>query len=174
MSVFRWSWVIAGLFGVNAVFLSSAVWCQQKYPLKAWDSEGGYLEERAIDVGDVPGHQVRIYQLKYQYPKKDLIFLGIAVKESVTSGISDYTNWSGQFTTYSVYLLEDGNKIFARGAGNNQSGADGERKFSFVENFVGGTGKFRGIRGQVRGAGERAPGAKAITESQSGEYWIEE
>jgi hypothetical protein len=174
MGAIRRSWVIAVLFGVNALVLSAAVWSQQKFPLKEYDSDGGYVEERAIDVGDTPGHQVRIYQLKYKYPKKDLVFLGIPVKESTSSGISDYTNWSGQFTTYNVYVLEDGSKIFSRGLGSNQSGADGARKFSFVENFVGGTGKFRGIRGQLRGSGERAPGAKSITESQAGEYWIEE
>lgn len=174
MNTFRRSWIVAVLFGVSAFVLSSAVWSQQKIPLKQSDTEGGYVEERAIDVGDAPGHQVRIYQLKYKYPKKDLVFLGVPVKESFTSGISDYTNGSGQFSNYSVYVLEDGNKIFSRGGGSTQSGTDGARKYSYVDNFVGGTGKFRGIRGQLRGAGERAPGAKSLTESESGEYWVEE
>ena len=162
------------LFGVCTLVFASAAWSQQKYTLKQWDSEGGYVEERAIDAGDFPGHQVRIYQLKYRYPKKDLVFLGVQVTESVTTGISDYTNWSGQFTTYSVYTLEDGTKVFAKGGGSTQSEPSGARKFSYVDNFLGGTGRFRGIRGQVRGSGERAAGAKSITETSSGEYWIEE
>ena len=53
-------------------------------------------------------------------------------------------------------------------------GTDGAQKYSYADNFVGGTGKFRGIRGQLRDAGERAPGAKSLTESESGEYWVEE
>jgi len=165
---------LVALFGICALAASSAAWSQQKYPLKQWDSEGGYVEERAIDAGDFPGHQVRIYQLKYKYPKKDLVFVGVPVIESMTTGISDYTNWSGQFTTYSVFTLEDGNKVFTKGGGNNQSEAGGARKFAYVDNFVGGTGRFRGIRGQVRGGGERAAGAKSITVTSSGEYWIEE
>ena len=118
MNTFRRSWIVAVLFGVSAFVLSSAVWSQQKIPLKQSDTEGGYVEERVIDVGDAPGHQVRIYQLKYKYPKKDLVFLGVPVKESFTSGVSDYTNGSGPFTNYSVYILEDGNKIFSRGGGS--------------------------------------------------------
>jgi hypothetical protein len=39
---------------------------------------------------------------------------------------------------------------------------------------VGGTGKFKGIRGQMLGNAERAPGAKSLTVEVSGEYWIEE
>jgi hypothetical protein len=42
-----------------------------------------------------------------------------------------------------------------------------------VENFVGGTGKFKGMRGQVRGGGVRA-GATSLTVEWKGEYWIEE
>lgn len=136
--------------------------------------KGGYVEERAIDATDVPGHQVRIYQLKFKYPKKDLVFLGVPVVESISTGISDYTNWSGQFTTYAVYTLEDGSKVFAKGAGTTRSEAGGARKFAYVDTFVGGTGRFRGIRGQVRGNGERAAGAKSITNANSGEYWVEE
>ncbi len=157
-----------------ALALSTSALAQQKFPLKESASESKYLEERAIDVGDVPGHQVRIYRIHYTYPQKDLVFLGVPVKESYTSGISDYTNWNGQFTTYSVFMLEDGSTVLARGAGNNQAGPDGRRKFSFVDNFVGGTGKFRGIRGQMRGGGERAPGANSLTVQATGEYWIEE
>jgi hypothetical protein len=44
----------------------------------------------------------------------------------------------------------------------------------FVENFTGGTGKFKGMRGQLHGSGERAPGAKSLTAETSGEYWIEQ
>ena len=164
----------AVLFGISLCALSPDALSQQKYQINETDSVGGYVQEHVIDVGDIPGHQVRVYQLKYQYPKKDMVLLGIPVKESTTAGMSDYTNLSGSFITYSVYTLEDGNKVFARGSGSTQTGPDGARKFSFVDNFVGGTGKFMGIRGQYRGAGERAAGAKTLTESQSGEYLVEQ
>lgn len=168
------TYVVAVLLGVSAFATSSEGWSQQKFPLKETDSEGGYVQEHPIDAGDIPGHQVRTYQLKFSYPKKDLVFLGVPVKESFVAGISDYINGNGPFTTYDVFILEDGNKIYARGTGTTQSEANGARKFSYVDNFTGGTGKFKGIRGQLRGSGERAAGSKVLTESDSGEYWIEE
>ena len=78
------------------------------------------------------------------------------------------------FTTYSIFILEDGNKIFTRGTGTTQSEANGARKFSYVDNFTGGTGRFKSIRGQLRGSEEPAAGPKVLTESDAGEYWIEE
>jgi hypothetical protein len=96
------------------------------------------------------------------------------VTQSLTRGSSDYVNGNGPFTTYSTYTLEDGNKVFSRSTGTTQAEADGTRKFTYVENYVGGTGKFRGIRGQLRGSGERAPGAKSLTQQSSGDYWLEE
>jgi hypothetical protein len=92
-------------------------------------------------------------------------------------GMSDYTNWSGPATTYSVYVLEDGNKVFGRGTVTSQMTAtDGSKalRFSSVENFVGGTGKFAGIRGQTHSNGSRVPGEKALTIQTGGEYWIEQ
>jgi hypothetical protein len=85
---------------------------------------------------------------------------------------------SGPFTTYTVYTLEDASKVFSRGSGTSQSStkADGTQiiKFSFVENFLGGTGRFKGMRGQVTGSAERAPVAETLTSQSSGEYWLGE
>jgi hypothetical protein len=133
------------------------------------------VQEHALDVDDRPGHQVRVYEIRSDYPQKDLAFAGVSVKQSLTHGMSDYINGSGPYTTYTVYTMQDGSKVFSRSAGATQTGADGGRKFTFVENVVGGTGKFKGMRGQLRGSGERAREAKSLSQQQfSGEYWIEE
>jgi len=47
-------------------------------------------------------------------------------------------------------------------------------RFSYVENFTGGTGKFKSIHGEISGNGERAPAAKTLRVQWSGEYWLEE
>ena len=159
---------------------TSNTWAQKKYTIsRSPSTTSQYLQQRAIDVDDIPGHQVRVYEIRYDFPENDFAFAGVKVKESLTRGLSDYVNLSGPFTTYAVYMLEDGNKVFSRSNGTAQftTNADGSRviKFSFVENFVGGTGKFKGIRGQVVGSGERAPVTKMLLTAQSsGEYWIEE
>lgn len=156
------------------LLMSLPVYSQEKWPIPSADSDGKYVEERVIDVGDVPGHQLRIYNLTSTFPKKDLKFLGVNVVSSSSIGSSDYIGKSGSFNYYIVYVLENGDKIFGRGSGASVSNPDGGRKYSFIENLSGGTGKFKGVRGQLRGSGERAPGADGVTESQSGEYWVEQ
>ena len=164
-----------------AVLLAASTgWAQQKYSItEGPKSESKYLQEHIIDVGDRPGHQLRVYELRNTYPANDLEFAGVKVTESHVRGMSDYTNWSGSFTTYTVYSLEDGSQIFSRGTGTTQSkvGGDGKRqsfKYSFVDTFVGGTKGFRGIRGQQTGSGAREAGANSLSQQQSvGEYWIE-
>ena len=133
-----------------------------------------YLHEHALDVGDIPGHQVRVYEIKYEYPNKDFALAGVRVVESYVRGMSDYTNWSGPFTTYTVFTMEDGSKVFSRSTGTTQTESDGTRRFTFVQTFTGGTGKFKGMRGQLRGSGERIGAAKTLTSHSQGEYWIEE
>ena len=171
---------LAGAFiAAAALCVTGNVWAQKKYTISgAPSSSSKYLQEHVIDAGDIPGHIVRIYELRYEYPKKDLAFAGVNVTESFTRGMADYINWSGSYITYNVFNLEDGNKVFSRTTGLTQSttNAVGTRafKYSYIENFIGGTGKFKGIRGQTRGSGERAAGANSLTQQSNGEYWIEE
>jgi hypothetical protein len=179
MTTVRFSTLVGACLLAAALCTTSSAWAQKKYTIsRAPSSSGQYLQQHAIDVEDSPGHQVRVYEIRNSYPEKDFAFAGVLVKESLVRGMSDYINYSGPFTNYTVYTLEDGNKVFSRGTGTSQSStkADGTQvvKFSFVENFLGGTGKFKGMRGQVTGSGERAPVAKTLTSQSSGEYWIEE
>jgi hypothetical protein len=119
-----------------------------------------------------------VFETRNTFPSKDFAFGGVPVKESHVRGMSDYINSSGPYIQYTVYTLEDGNKVFGRGSGASQmfTEADGSQivKFSFTENFVGGTGRFKGISGQIRGSGERAVVAKTVSFQLSGEYWLDE
>ena len=137
-----------------------------------------YTQEQVIEVGDVPGHKLRIFESHLDYQSINLAFGGVRVKEVVTRGASDYTNGNGTSSNYSVYILEDGNKLFAKDAGVAQTivTADGANTFrsAVVVTFTGGTGKFRGIRGQLRGNVVRAPGESVAKADVTGEYWIEE
>lgn len=49
---------------------------QQRYPIETrseWQLEGRYTKEHIIDVGDVPGHQIRILELYRTYNDKEPI-----------------------------------------------------------------------------------------------------
>ena len=150
---------------ISTMLAASSSLAQQKYQItEGPKSKSEYVKEHIIDAGDRPGHQLRVYELRVTYPANDLEFAGVKVKESHVRGMSDYTNWNGSFTTYTVYSLEDGSQVYSRGTGTTQStiDADGKRaafKYSFVETFLGGTQKFKGIRGQQVGGGERAAGS---------------
>ena len=137
-----------------------------------------YTQEHLIDVGDVPGHQVRVFEINTDYQNVNLPFAGTKVKEAWIRGASDYTNGSGTAANYTVWVLEDGNKVFSKDAvvGHASVAADGSKalKYSTVATFIGGTGKFRGIRGQLRTNAVRIPGSKTVTSEAVGEYWIEE
>jgi hypothetical protein len=159
MSTIRLIRLFVALIGATALGAASQAWAQQKYTIPHTpEGPNEYLQEHAIDVGDESGHQVRIYQIRMEYPQRDFAFAGVTVKERVMTDMTDFVNQSGPFIGYSIYTLEDGNKVFSRFTGTTQTDSAGGRKFVFVENFVGGTGKFKGMRGQLRGSGERAPG----------------
>jgi len=163
-----------GFIGIMAVPVPQAV-AQQKYSIsQPANATSKFTREHIIEVGDVPGHELRIYEVQNEFPQNDLAFAGVAVKQMFSRGVSDFVNGSGAFTAYNVYTMADGNKVFVRVTGTTQSDNAGGRRANSVENFVGGTGKFKGIRGQMRNTLERAPGAAALNVQLSGEYWIEE
>jgi len=162
--------LFVALISAAALFAAPQARAQQKYTIsQAPSASSHFVKEHLIDVDDVSGHQLRVYEVRNEYPEKDFALAGVPVKELVSHGMSDFVGRSGPFTAYNVYTLEDGNKVFTRLSGTAQGG-----KSVFVENFVNGTGKFRGIRGQMRGNIERAPGSNSLTVELSGEYWLEQ
>lgn len=162
--------------GACAVAISSSVYAQQKKPIPYGPPpQNKYISEKVIDVPDAPGHQVRVFELLHVSQKDGMIIDGVQVKEWTTYGTSDYTNWTGHFTQYNIYTMEDGSKVFARGGGTSQSDANGRRAYSYVDHIIGGTGRFKGIRGEIFGRGERPTGANSVMDSEShGEYWFDQ
>jgi hypothetical protein len=159
-----------------AVAVSSpAAWAQQKKTItEGQPPTSRYVQEHVIDVGDAPGRQVRIFEIRNTYSENGLMIDGVKVRESTSYGTSDYTTGTGLFTSYGIYMMEDGSRIYTRGGGASQQGDDGTRAFSYTERITGGTGRFQGIRGMIRGEGKRAAGASTLTRSFNGEYWMEQ
>jgi len=162
------------LFGVS---LASA---QQKHQVtyKTLGENTKYTQQNAIDVGDVPGHQIRIYEIHTAFPKDPPIFEGIRVVESWSRGYSDYVDINGRHWGYGILILENGDKIFIRNDGSSQTtvGADGAKKSTAagVTTLTGGTGKFRGIQGTLRYVNNFDPKAGLNEGRTEGAYWIED
>jgi hypothetical protein len=150
---------------------------KQKYSFKQpSDAVAKYTQQLAIDVGDVPGHLVRVLELHTTYASDAPVYQGVKVKESWLRAVSDYTDGSGLVTGYTVGFLENGDKVFGRYQGTTKTtvGSDGAKttRTDSVTTLTSGTGKFKGIHGMIRGQGftdfKTASGAVA-----EGEYWIE-
>jgi hypothetical protein len=109
-----------------------------------------YTQQHLMDVGDFPGHQVRIYELHRTFPTNPPMISGVAIKEQWTRALSDYTDNSGPGTTYGVYVLENGDKFFTRSALISQNTGGGKLSATTVGQITGGTGKLIGIQGTIR------------------------
>jgi hypothetical protein len=137
-----------------------------------------YIQQHAIDAGDVKGHQVRILEVKRLFPKDTLVFEGVNVVEESDRGYSDYIDGNGRNWGYSTFVLETGDKVFARWDGNAQTvhNSDGTKKSTGISTsiFSGGTGKYLKIKGTLRGSYTFDAG-KGINMGQwEGDYWMED
>ena len=126
----------------------------QKVSFKNPAANSKYTQQHVLDVGDVPGHQVRIYELHRTYPNDPPIINGVKLKESWGRNFSDYTDNNGPGIVYTTYIMENGDKIFMRGSlvATSSAGPDGSKKNTATTagTITGGTGKFGGISGIFR------------------------
>ena len=126
----------------------------QRVSFKTSAANSKYTQQHVIDVGDVPGHQVRVFELFRAYPNDAPMINGVRLVESWSRGLSDYTDTNGPNTGYTVYVMEGGDKFFVRTAtvAQNNVNPDGSRKAvsTSAGNITGGTGKFANIKGFVR------------------------
>lgn len=161
-----------------------SAWAQQRYPIESageGQTSSKYTQQLAIDVGDVSGHQVRVVEIVRTYSEATkLRIMGSRVKESSLRGLTDYVNGSGPARGYTVWILEDGEKIFLAWDSISQSEptATGSRKGSSeaVTRITGGTGKYKGIRGLTRDTVQfDTDPANGYSRSMTkGEYWFEQ
>ena len=111
-------------------------------------------EQHVLDVRDRPRHQVRIFEMHRQYASDTPNCEGRTRKESRIHGYSDYTGGNGRAWGYGVTTFDNGDKIFNEWTGTSHRIVmeDGKKKrfFAGVNNYTGGTGIYRGVRGFSR------------------------
>jgi hypothetical protein len=161
----------------GSMFAVSDGWAQQKQKVsyKVSAANAKYTQQQAIDVGDVPGHQIRIYELHRTFPVDGPKIEGVRIAETWTRALTDYVDLNGPSVVYSIYMMENGDKIFARGdlVSQTVTNADGSRKTTStaVTRMTGGTGKFRGIQGTSKSV-SLADIKAGVNETQTElEYW---
>ena len=164
--------VIALLFSVALPVSNATAQEKQHVSFKGAPESTQYTQQHVIDVGDVPGHQVRLFEIHRTFPTNPPTINGLKLTESWTRATSDYIDNNGSATNYIVYVLENGDKFFARMSLVAQSVGPGKLMNMVVGPITGGTGKLAGIQGIVRSAGTAEPKA-GVNENQTDiEYWI--
>ena len=120
----------------------------------SWEASAAdskYTQQLAIDVGDIPGHQVRVLELRRVFPNDKPNCEGLKRVESWDRGYSDYIDRNGRGWGYEVTTLENGDKIFGEFSGTSQTtvAPDGSKKSTYegTMRWTGGTGKYQGVRG---------------------------
>jgi hypothetical protein len=145
-------------------------WAQQKVKIsyKVTAANSKYTQQHVIDVGDIPGHQIRVYELYRTFPSDAPVYEGLRMKEQWTRAISDYTNGAGPGSGYGITVFENGDKVFSRFTLASQSG-------TAIANAIitGGTGKFVGIRGTSKSVTKFDLKAGTNETEVETEYWIE-
>jgi len=170
---------LAVLMAACLAFSSGEAFAQQKhkYSFKAPPGTTKFTQTHLMEVGDVPGHQIRIAEIQSKYPGEAPLYDGLKVVEARGVLVSDYVDGSGNAMTYTVNTMENGDKIFMRGTvlALTTIGPDGARRTSFtsVVALTGGTGKFIGIRGALRGSGFSDMKTGTSGTQTEGEYWFE-
>jgi hypothetical protein len=145
---------------------------KQKVSYKASAANTKYTQQLTIDVGDVPGHVVRAFEIHRTFPTDAPVINGVKLKEMMTRGVSDYTDYNGPSNSYTVYALENGDKFFIKTTTLGQANAAGRRATTSVGTITGGTGKLVGIQGMSRGSGTSDPKAGFNENQTEIEYWF--
>ena len=167
---------------VAVALISSHTWAQQKLPIN-FSGEGAksrWVQQHIIEVDDVAGHQLRIYELQRTYPSENGIVLdGERVIEEWSRGSSNYTNGIGPVSGFTTWTTEKGNKVFMESAGSSETVATetGSKRGTYhgTARIVGGTGRFAKIRGLLVGEAkfDTDPKLNYNIYSIHGEYWFE-
>jgi hypothetical protein len=130
---------------------SDALARKQQVVFKVEAANSKYTQQHIIDVDDVPGHQLRLFEVHRTYPKNPPVINGMNIVESWTRGVSDSINNNGAAVVYQVYIAENGDKFFVQSSTVAVQGEpDGRLTTTTVGPVTGGTGKFTGIRGLLR------------------------
>src|ERR1700730_2079753 len=120
----------------------------QRISFQAPAAVAEYTQQHFIDVGDLAGHQLRVFEVHTTF--KDMpVINGAAVKELWTRGFSDFTRNSGSTRVFYIYVCENGDKLFARLIGIAHKSGSGFT-LAAAGDITGGTGKFVGMRGTIR------------------------
>ena len=165
---------VTACIALLCVGMAASVEAQQKQRVSFVLPPGNskYTRQHEIEVGDAPGHKLRAYELQRMFPKEGPTIEGARLTELWIRGISDFVDMTGLATAYSVYVFDNGDKLFARSDIVASSDA-GKSATLAAGRITGGTGKFRGVQGLIRVASATDPGSGLLRSTFEIDYWFD-
>jgi hypothetical protein len=141
-------------------------------------AEVAILRQYEVEVGDVPRHLLRVYDLRRVFTRRPPVFGGVAASEMRERGTADLIDQSGSQSAYVTYLLADGSRVLGRYTGTVRSSRwpDGSWHHEIrgrIE-LTGGSGPFQRLRGSVDVRYVLDPGAESSQGESTGNYWFEQ
>jgi hypothetical protein len=128
---------------------SAAAQQKQQVSYKAPAENSKFTQQLNVNVEDMPNHIVRIYEIHRTFPNNAPIINGLKVVEEWDRGIADLIDGNGGATQHIVWVMENGDKLFARTSNVVQS-SGGKLTSTNVGHITGGSGKLAAIQGIVR------------------------
>src|SRR5689334_10319782 len=149
--------------------------CKMTWDASAADSK--YTQQLAIEVGDIPGHQVRVFELHRVFRNDKPNCEGLKRTEEWARAYSDYIDRNGRAWGYGVTTLENGDKIYSEFTGTSQTTVmpDGSKEglFGGTSRWTGGTGKYVSVRGLERDENRLNLDMGLNEQKAEAEYWFE-
>jgi len=122
---------------------------------------------QSVEVGDVPNHIVRVFELHYTVPDNNAPLInGLRLKEAWQRGTADIADGVGTTSSYFLYLMENGDKFFVRNEAIIQRTGTGKLASTGAGHIFGGTGKLESIQGTTRNATTFDPKAGVADEGE--------
>jgi hypothetical protein len=118
----------------------------QHVSFKAPNGAAKYLVSESVEVGDAPGHVVRVFDTQAAITDKAATINGLTLASVWVRGTSDLTDGNGGGQGYVVLQAENGDTIYARAnLATRRIGSQIHVTWSGA--IYRGTGKFTGIQG---------------------------
>jgi len=121
---------------------------KQQVTFKASAENSKFIQQQNVDIGDMPNHFVRIFEVRRTFPNNPPMINGLKVVEEWDRGVADLADGNRSNMGYSIFVMENGDKLFARTTGVTQTAA-GKFNVTIVGRITEGTGKLAGIQGVV-------------------------
>ena len=121
-----------------------------------------YVQQKVIDVPDIKGHVVRIYEIE-QKIKNTKLCNGDSLVLVHWYGMRDHIDHGGSISGYDIYTTEKGDQLFFKITGNSQRKVGEDLADEHVTGrIIGGTGALAAVEGGYQEVGKHNRHKKLI------------